>query len=54
VIYDELVKELGIDPVRNPTPSFISSIPPLSKEQQQAVDKLDSKVLSEVAEKENM
>jgi hypothetical protein len=54
MIYDEIVKKLGVDPVREPAPSFISSFPPLSPELKQAVDRLDSKTLSEMAEQEKM
>ena len=51
MIYDDIVKQTGIDPL---APQTFEQYPPLSAEQQKLVDRLDPKVLGKVAESQEM
>jgi hypothetical protein len=49
VIYDEVVKKTGVDPLA-PKSYYFPSIPPLSAEQQKLVDNVDLKKQSKLHE----
>jgi len=51
MIYDEMVKKTGIDPL---APQVIKQLPPLSAEQQKLVDRIDPRILGQVAESQEM
>ena len=52
MIYDEMVKKTGLDPLA-PKSYYFPSVPPLSAEQQKAVDKHDLKKISKTVEQDS-
>lgn len=51
MIYDEMVKQTGLDPL---APKIVQQLPPLSAEQQKLVDRIDPRILGQVAESQEM
>ena len=52
MIYDEMVKKTGLDPLA-PKSYYFPSVPPLSAEQQKSVDKHDLKKISKTVEQDS-
>jgi hypothetical protein len=52
MIYDEIAKKTGMDPLA-PKSYYFPSLPPLSAEQQKAVDKHDLKKISKAIEQDS-